>query len=75
MVGITTALRYKSWRLSAMFQGRYHASVYNATMREMMNRGFSEQSVALRQDDGTYVFNGVRDGSGVTMATPRWTSQ
>ena len=61
--GITTALRYKNWRLSAMFQGRINTTVYNATMREMMARGFSEQSVALRLDDGNYVFNGVlKDG-------------
>ena len=70
--GITTALRYKNWRLSAMFQGRYHASVYNATMREMMNRGFSEQSVALRQDNGTYVFNGVLKDGWENTSTPHY---
>ena len=70
--GITTALRYKNWRLSAMFQGRYHASVYNATMREMMNRGFSMQSVNLRQDDATYVFNGVLKDGWENTDTPHY---
>ena len=70
--GITTALRYKNWRLSAMFQGRYHASVYNATMREMMARGFSPQSVELRQDDATYVFNGVLKDGWENTDTPHY---
>lgn len=70
--GITTALRYKNWRLSAMFQGRYHASVYNATMREMMARGFSLQSVDLRQDDATYVFNGVLKDGWENTDTPHY---
>ena len=56
--GITTALSYKNFRLSAMFQGRYHADVVNATMRSMMGNGLSNQSVTLRES-GSYVFDGV----------------
>ena len=68
--GITTALRYKNWRLTAMFQGRMHATVYNATMREMMARGFSQQSVDLRINNGSYVFNGVLKDGWENTATP-----
>lgn len=56
--GITTAVSYKNFRLSAMFQGRYHADVVNATMRSMMGNGLSNQSVTLRES-GSYVFDGV----------------
>lgn len=56
--GFTTSLRYKNWRLSAMFQGRYHADVVNGTMRDLMSRGQSWESVNLRES-GSYVFNGV----------------
>lgn len=56
--GITTSLRYKNWHLSAMFQGRYHADVVNGTMRDLMGRGQSDQSVKLRES-GSYVFQGV----------------
>ena len=56
--GFTTALRYKGWRLSAMFQGRYHADVVNGTMRDLMGRGQSWASVKLRES-GSFVFNGV----------------
>ena len=60
--GVTTTLRYKGWRLSALFQGRYHADVVNGTMHEMMARGLSWASVDLRES-GSYIFNGVlRDG-------------
>lgn len=56
--GFTTALSYKNFRLSAMFQGRIHADVVNATMRSMMGNGLSNQSVSLRES-GSYVFDGV----------------
>lgn len=56
--GITTAVSYKGFRLSAMFQGRYKADVVNGTMREMMQRGLSNESVTLRES-GSYVFEGV----------------
>lgn len=56
--GITTSLSYKAFRLSAMFQGRYHADVVNGTMRSMMGNGLSDASVTLRES-GSYVFKGV----------------
>ena len=56
--GFTTALSYKNFRLSAMFQGRIHADVVNATMRSMLDNGLSNQSVSLRES-GSYVFDGV----------------
>lgn len=56
--GITTSLRYKNFRLSAMFQGRIKADVVNGTMRSMMGNGLSMQSVELRES-GSYVFDGV----------------
>ncbi len=60
--GITTSLSYKDFRLTAMFSGRYHATMVNGTQREMMNRGLSIESANLR-DSGYYVFRGVvQDG-------------
>ncbi len=37
--GITTNLSYKGLRLSAMFSGRYKATVVNGTKRAMMATG------------------------------------
>jgi len=56
--GITTALSVKNWRLSAMFQGRYHADVVNATMRDMLGTGLNWLSVDMREK-GFVVFDGV----------------
>lgn len=61
--GITTALTYKNFRLSAMFSGRYHATMVNGTSRALLTDGFDDYSVKLRED-GYYVFNGVlQDGN------------
>ena len=61
--GITTALSYKDFRLSAMFSGRLGATMVNGTAREMMNRGLSDYSVQFREHADSYVFNGVyQDG-------------
>ena len=61
--GLTTSLSYKNFRLNAMFQGRYHADVVNATIREMTGNGLSEFSVANRES-GSHVFKGVlKDGN------------
>jgi TonB-linked SusC/RagA family outer membrane protein len=61
--GITTALSYKNLRFSAMFAGRYKATVVNATKRTMMQQGYSWESVDARES-GPVVFNGVlRDGN------------
>lgn len=67
--GFSTYVRYKSWRLSALFQGRYHADVYNATMREMMARGLSWESVDMRES-GSFIFNGVLKDGKENTATP-----
>lgn len=56
--GITTGINYKDFRLSAMFAGRYHATVVNGTKRTMMSSGTSWESVALREK-GPVVFEGV----------------
>ncbi len=61
--GITTALTWKGIRLSAMFSGRYKATVVNGTKRSMMSTGTSWESVKLREK-GPVVFNGVlKDGN------------
>lgn len=67
--GFSTYVRYKNWRLSALFQGRYHADVYNATMREMMARGLSWESVDMRES-GSFIFNGVLKDGKENTATP-----
>jgi hypothetical protein len=61
--GITTNVSYKGLRLSAMFSGRYKATVVNGTKRLMMQYGLSQESVKLRES-GPKVFNGVlQDGN------------
>ena len=60
--GITSSLSYKGFRLSAMFSGRYKATVVNGTKRSMMQNGTSWESVDLRER-GPVIFNGVlKDG-------------
>ncbi|MBQ9147113.1 MAG: SusC/RagA family TonB-linked outer membrane protein, partial [Rikenellaceae bacterium] len=56
--GITTRLSYKGFSLSAMLTGMVGASVVNGTMRDMMGRGQSWESVRLRESRH-YVFEGV----------------
>ncbi len=61
--GITSALSYKGLRLSAMFSGRYKATVVNGTKRLMMQEGLSWESVTMRESS-SYVFEGVlQDGN------------
>ena len=60
--GITTALSYKNFRLSALFSGRFGATVVNATKRDMLTTGSSWESVALRES-GSVILDGVlKDG-------------
>lgn len=60
--GITSALTYKNFRLSALFSGRLGATVVNATMCDMLSTGSSWESVALRES-GSVVMEGVlKDG-------------
>lgn len=61
--GAMTSLGYKGMRLSALFAGRYKATVVNGTKRAMFTTGNSWESVAYRER-GSVVFNGVvRDGN------------
>jgi hypothetical protein len=61
--GLTTSLGYKGFRLSAMFSGRYKATVVNGTKRMMMSSGLSQESVKLRES-GPVIFKGVlQDGN------------
>ena len=60
--GITTAVSYKNFRLSALVNGRLGATVVNATKRDMLSTGSSWESVALRES-GSVVLDGVlKDG-------------
>ena len=56
--GITTAVSYKNFRLSALASGRLGFSVVNATKRDMMGTGSSWESVKLREG-APVVFKGV----------------
>jgi TonB-linked SusC/RagA family outer membrane protein len=67
--GITTAVSYKGLRLSAMFSGRYKATVVNGTKRDMMLRGYSIESVDLRESPPV-VFEGVLQDGNENTATP-----
>ena len=61
--GITSSVAYSNLRLSAMFAGRYKATVVNGTKRNMMGNGTSWESVALREGPPV-IFNGVlKDGN------------
>ena len=61
--GLTTNVSYKGLHLSAMFSGRYKATVVNGTKRYMMQYGTSWESVKLREK-GPVIFNGVlQDGN------------
>lgn len=61
--GITSSMTYKNFSLSAVFAGRFGATVVNGTKRVMMRRGVSWESVKLRES-GSVIFNGVlKDGN------------
>jgi TonB-linked SusC/RagA family outer membrane protein len=67
--GITTALTYKGLRLSAMFAGRYDATVVNGTKRAMMTNGSSWESVAQRES-APVIFSGVLKDGNENTANP-----
>ncbi|MFZ2286671.1 MAG: SusC/RagA family TonB-linked outer membrane protein [Bacteroidales bacterium] len=67
--GITSNLSYKGLRLSAMFSGRYKATVVNGTKRLMMSNGLSWESVAQREA-GPVVFTGVLQDGNENTANP-----
>lgn len=62
-LGITSALSFKGFRLSAIFAGRIGATVVNGTKRDMLGTGSSWESVSLREAEPV-VFPGVlKDGN------------
>jgi len=67
--GFTTRVNYKGLSLSALFAGRYKATVVNGTKRSMMERGTSWESVNLRER-GPVVFNGVLEDGLENSANP-----
>jgi hypothetical protein len=67
--GITTAFAYRGIRLSAMFAGRYKATVANGTKRSMMSSGTSWESVNIRER-GPVVFKGVLKDGNENTETP-----
>ncbi len=67
--GITSNVSYKGLRLSAMFSGRYKATVVNGTKRLMMSNGLSWESVAQREA-GPVVFTGVLQDGNENTANP-----
>jgi TonB-linked SusC/RagA family outer membrane protein len=67
--GITTSLSYRGLRLSAMFSGRYKATVVNGTKHYMMSEGLSWESVELRESDPV-VFDGVLQDGNENTANP-----
>ncbi len=62
MFGLTLSVRYRSFSLSALLDGKLGTQVVNGTKRWMMQQGFSKESVKMREA-GPVVFNGVlKDG-------------
>ena len=61
--GFSTSVSWKQFRFSALFAGRYHATVVNGTKRTMMSNGTSWESVKLREG-ASVIFRGVlKDGN------------
>ncbi len=62
LFGFTTSIKYKNLSFSALLDGRLGATVVNGTKRYMMQNGYSQESVDMREA-GAVVFNGViKDG-------------
>jgi len=60
--GFMGTVKYKNFSLSALFDGRLGSTVVNGTKRWMMQNGYSEESIEMR-NAGPKVFNGVlKDG-------------
>ena len=57
--GITTSVSWKNFRFSMLLDGRFGATVVNATKRQMMSNGTSTESLWMRTNDKKYIFNGV----------------
>ena len=60
--GFMGTVKYKNFSLSALFDGRLGSTVVNGTKRWMMQQGYSQESIDMR-NAGPKVFNGVlKDG-------------
>ena len=57
--GVTTSVSWKNFRFSMLLDGRFGATVVNATKRQMMSNGTSTESLWMRTNDKKYIFNGV----------------
>ena len=67
--GITSSLSWKNFRFSMLLDGRFGASIINATKYNMMVNGTSKESVEMRQN-GKYIFNGVLKDGNENSANP-----
>lgn len=67
--GIVSSLEYSGFRVSALFAGRFGATVVNGTKRLMMSQGISWESVNLRES-APVVFNGVLKDGNENSKTP-----
>lgn len=67
--GFTTTVKYKSFSMSALLDGRLGATIVNGTKRWMMQYGFSQESADMR-DAGPVVFNGVLKDGNENSPTP-----
>lgn len=56
--GLTSSMSYKGFRLSALFAGRFGASVMNGTKYEQMGNGSSWESVLWREQE-PFIIKGV----------------
>ncbi|MDR0420972.1 MAG: SusC/RagA family TonB-linked outer membrane protein [Prevotellaceae bacterium] len=65
----TTSLRYKDFRLTAAFAGRWKTTVINGTKRSMLVNGLSWESVEFREMN-PYVFKGVLNDDFVNSDNP-----
>lgn len=61
-LGVNTRLKYKNWNFTALMDGKFGATIVNATMRQMFIQGNSWESVTAREA-GPMIFKGVvKDG-------------
>jgi TonB-linked SusC/RagA family outer membrane protein len=67
--GIVSSLDFNAFRLSALFAGRFGATVVNGTKRLMMSQGLSQESIDLREGPPV-VFNGVLKDGNENSKTP-----
>lgn len=67
--GFNGTAKYKSFSLSALFDGRLGATVVNGTKRLMMQNGYSQESIDMR-NAGPKVFDGVLNDGLQNTATP-----